>query len=260
VLIRSSLSGLRFETRSLPYSLAATLRSFTFYVACPTRSIPHGVYPPWRAILLVFLVGSLAAQATAPERKVENNVIISERDPKVRIELPKSVQYVSADRWVLYDIADCELHAFVEADNQQNVQRLYWIQFEGYLPSKPKLKHQYDSPRHTTIGGLDFYVDTSLKLTKEKITPGSDEEHIQALIRAKGFKMPAGMMYVRLVHLLDEQKRKELMIIYGEDLAPTGFTAADLKKGGKAYDQWPAIEKGLVERAKQKITIESANL
>ena len=30
-------------------------------------------------------------------------------------------------------------------------------------------------------------------------------------------------MYVRLVHLLDKEKRKELMIIYGEDLAPTGF-------------------------------------
>jgi hypothetical protein len=44
--------------------------------------------------------------------------------------------------------------------------------------------------------------------------------------------MPAGMVIVRLVHLLDEQKGKELMIIYAEDFAPTGFTAADLKKGG----------------------------
>jgi hypothetical protein len=63
---------------------------------------------------------------------------------------------------------------------------------------------------------------------------------------------------MRLVHLLDEEKRKELMIIYGEDLAPTGFTAADLKKGSKVYDQWPAIEKGLVARAKSKTTIDNA--
>ena len=49
--------------------------------------------------------------------------------------------------------------------------------------------------------------------------------------------MPAGMMYVRLVHLLDEQKRKELMIIYGEYLAPTGFSVADLSQGGKAFDR-----------------------
>jgi hypothetical protein len=111
-------------------------------------------------IAVVFGVYCLAAEAAGPERTVENNVIISERDPKVRIELPKSVKYVGADRWVLYDIAECELHAFLETDSQQNVQRLYWVQFEGYLPTKPELKHQYDSPRHTTIGGLDFYVDT----------------------------------------------------------------------------------------------------
>jgi hypothetical protein len=65
-------------------------------------------------------------------------------------------------------------------------------------------------------------------------------------------------MYVRFVHLLDEQKRKELMIIYAEDLASTGFTAADLKKGGKAYERWAEIDKGLVERAKERIKIEDA--
>jgi hypothetical protein len=210
-------------------------------------------------ISIFFGIGCLAGAAQAPERKVENNnVITSERDPKVRIELPKSVQYLGADRWVLYNIADCELHAFVEADERQNVQRLYWIQFESYLPSKPDLHHTYDSPRHATIGGLDFYVDTWVKLTNGKITPGSDEEHIQSLIHRKGFKMPAGMMSVRLVHLLDEQKRKELMFIYAEDVAPTGFAAADLKKGGKAHARWPGIEKDLVERAKKKITIEEA--
>lgn len=207
-------------------------------------------------ILLLFRC-SFAFGADAPERKVENNnVIISERDPNVRIELPKSVQYVGADRWILYGIADCELHAFVEADRQQSVQRLYWVQFEGYLPSKPELHHRYDSSRHATIGSLDFYVDTWMKLTNEKITPGSDEEHIQSLIRRRGFKLPAGMMSVRLVHLLDEQKRKELMFIYAEDVAPTGFAAAELKKGGNAYDQWPAIEENLVERAERKIKIE----
>jgi hypothetical protein len=208
------------------------------------------------AIVVIFFGCCLAAAATAPERRVENdNVIISERDPKVRIELPQSVQYVGADRWELYDIADCELHAFVDADEHKNVQRLYWIQFEGYLPSKPDLHHKYDSPRRAMIGGLDFYVDTWVKLTSEKITPGSDEEHIQSLIRAKGFKLPAGMMSVRLVHLLDQARRKELMIIYSEDVAPTGFTAADLASGGKAHDRWPAIEEGLIERAKENVRI-----
>jgi hypothetical protein len=130
------------------------------------------------------------------------------------------------------------------------------VQFEGYIPTRLDLHHKYDSPRHATIGGLDFYVDTWPRSNGEKTEAGSDREHIDALIRGKGYKIPANMMYVRLVNLLDAEKRKELMIIYGEDLASSGFTAADLLEGGKAYGQWPALEKGLIERAKTKIALE----
>jgi hypothetical protein len=35
------------------------------------------------------------------------------------------------------------------------VKRLYWIQFEGYLQSRPELHHTYDSPRHTKLGSED---------------------------------------------------------------------------------------------------------
>ena len=209
-----------------------------------------------RIVVAILLIVSLYAQAERPERKVEHNVVISQNDPAVRIELPKSARYLGADRWVLYGIADCELHAFVDADKQKQVQQLYWIQFEGYLPSKPDLHHTYDSPTHATIGGMDFYVDTWVRGNDEKFDVGSDREHIDTMIRNKGYTMPSGMMYVRLVHLLDDQKRKELMIIYGEDLAPTGHTVADLRKNGKAYDQWPVLQKSLLEHAEEKIKIE----
>jgi len=209
-----------------------------------------------RLVLASLCCGILAAQIGGPDRKVEGNAVVSDHDPAVRIQLPEKVQYAGAVRWLLYDIADCELHALLEADAEKIVQRLYWVQFEGYLATKPDLHYQYDSPRHSTIGGLDFYVDTWVRPDGAQTRPGSDREHIEALIRAKGYKMPAGMMYVRLVHLLDQQKRKELMIVFGEDLAPTGFTAADLDQGGKAHDQWPAIERSLIARAEQKITLE----
>ena len=209
-----------------------------------------------RIVVAILLIVSLYAQAERPERKVEHNVVISQNDPAVRIELPKSARYLGADRWVLYGIADCELHAFVEADKQKQVQQLYWIQFEGYLPSKPDLHHTYDSPTHATIGGMDFYVDTWVRGNDEKFDAGSDREHIESMVHNKGYSMPPGMIYVRLVHLLDHQKRKELMIIYGEDLAPTGLTVADLAKNGKAYDQWPTLQKSLLEHAEEKIKIE----
>jgi hypothetical protein len=209
--------------------------------------------------VLSFVCGvALTAQTAPPERKVAGNVVTSERDPAARIELPKAAQYVGADRWVLYGVADCELHAFVEADAQKNVQRLYWVQFEGYLPSRPDLRHTYDSPKRTTIGGMDFYVDTWVRAKGATTESGSDREHIEALVRAQGYRMPEGMMYVRLVHLLHEEKRKELMIIYGEDLAPTGLTAGELSEGGNAHDRWPGIAEALMGHAKRRIIIEPA--
>jgi hypothetical protein len=186
---------------------------------------------------------------------VEGNVITSERDPAVRVHLPKSAEYLGANRWVLYGMADCELHAFVDVDAQKNVQRLYWVQFESYLPTRPELKHTYDSPKHVNLGGMDFYVDTWVRTKDAETQPGSDLEHILALIAAKGYHMPEAMMYVRLVHLLDEQKRKELMIIYGEDVAQSGFSAAELQPGGKAHDRWASIAQGLLERAEKKVAV-----
>ena len=203
----------------------------------------------------LFYAVTVTAQTAPPERKVMGNVVTSERDPAVRIELPKAAQYVGADRWTLYGIADCELHALVEADAQKNVQHLYWVQFEGYLPSRPDLHHNYDSPKHTTIGGMDFYVDTWVRTKEASSESGSDRDHIEALLRAKGYRMPEAMMYVRLVHLLDKENRKELMIIYGEDLSPTGFTPADLSESGKAHERWPAIADALLERAQRRVTI-----
>ena len=43
------------------------------------------------------------------------------------------------------------------------------------------------------------------------------------------------------------------MIIYGEDMVPTGFTTTKLIADGKIRPEWTAIEKELIIRAKQKI-------
>ncbi len=206
--------------------------------------------------LCIFLAPQSATQSPPPDRKVDGNVLTSEHDPAVRIRLPHSAQYAGADRWILYDIADCELHAFVDADPKNNVKGLYWIQFEGYVPTRPELRHNYRSPRHANLGGKDFFLDTWVRAKNADVKPGGDVEHIQALIESKGYHLPDAMMYVRLVHLLDEQDRKELMVIYGEDISPSGLTAADLQPGGKAYDRWPAMEQSLIERAEKNVAIE----
>jgi hypothetical protein len=170
----------------------------------------------------------LGAQREAPERMVRGNVITSPTGPVVKIELPRSAKYVGAERWLLYGVADCELHVFVDSDARKIVQRLYWVQFEQFLPSRPNSRYNYPFTRTLKLGGLEFDVRARFGPRDEPTKPGSDLEHVRALIQAKGYQLPPELMNVRLVHLPDENKRRELMIIYAEDLTATGFTAAEL--------------------------------
>ena len=225
------------------------------------RAAPHAF---WAALVVLATSGlPLSSMAAQPERAVFDNTVVSQRDPAVDIKLPTSAHYLGADRFLLTDrtlgeFDDCELHAFVDSEDGRNIRKLYWVQFEAYLPSHPSLHHSYDSPRHLTIGGLDFYLDTWVSSGSTPPDPGSDDAHLDSLLASKGYRRGASMS-VRLVHLIDAEKRKELMIIYAEDLAPTGYTAAKLREGGTGHAHWAAIEEGLIVRAKESITITRAS-
>jgi hypothetical protein len=197
-------------------------------------------------------------RAAQPERVVSDNVVISRQEPTAEIKVPASFRYVGADRFVLTDSSlgdfdDCELHAFVEADEAHTIRALYWVQFEAYLPNHSELHHTYDSPRHATMAGLDFYVDTWVSASTAPPEQGSDDAHFYSLLASHGYRRE-DLMSVRLVHL-DATRRKELMIIYSETLAPTGYTASELKAGGKEHEKWAALEAGLIRRAEQSLTI-----
>lgn len=198
--------------------------------------------------LLGVALSAAAPEAKKPERKVEGRTVESTHDPKVRLEFSSPIAYVGADRWILYDIADCEIHVFVEADKNKKVKRLYWVQFEGYIPEVSYTHDYSDSQSRATIGGKEFYVDAwAARSDKKPERPGSDTEHVRNLIKANGYTLPAELMSQRLVYLMPGG-RQELMIIYSEDLAPTGYTVADVSEHGKAHDKWPAIEQAVLKR------------
>jgi hypothetical protein len=196
------------------------------------------IHPVLAAAAASFLIGSAVAADKSPERTVQGSTITSKTDPALEITLPASAKYVGADRWDLYNVADAEIHVFVEA----------------YLPDNT---HSYDYPfkEKLTHAGLDFDVRANFGPTSGPSRPGSDREHVMALIEKAGYTIGAESMNLRLVHLMDEAKRKELMFIYAEDLAASGFTAEQLKTPeGEA--KWLELKKGLIERALERIKLE----
>lgn len=186
----------------------------------------------------------------AQTRTVKDRVLTSRQLPAVQLEFTKPFKYAGGHSFVLYEVANAEQHFFVDADKDGRIKRMYWIQFEGYLPSNTHT-YDYKSPKTVNIGGLDFFADAYARNIKASPgRPDSDGSRARAFLAGKGYRLGSDeVLSQRLVHLVDQTKRSELMIIYLEDLSAMELTAADLAPGGRAAGQWEAISKGLLERA-----------
>ncbi|MGD9590766.1 MAG: hypothetical protein AB7Q37_17800 [Pyrinomonadaceae bacterium] len=215
-------------------------------------------------IAFVIFVFTAVSFAQGPEkvdltvqRKVKGNAIISKELPAATLRFPKGFRYAGGHAFILYDVARAEQHFYVDADADGNVTRMYWIQFEGYLPSNTHA-YDYSSPKKVNIGGYDFFADVSpQKIDPKRGRPDSDGNRAREFLTQKGFKIASDeVMTQRLVAMLTPDNRQELMIIYLEVLTPFGVTAADLAEGGKDRSKWPAMADGLLKRAVAGIRID----
>ena len=204
---------------------------------------------------VIFVCSVASAQGLSPARVVKGNRLTSQNDPSLRIDLPVDVKYVGGSRWLLQGVADCELHVFVEADTSKRIKRLYWIQFEGFTPQNSDLRYNYADPRTEVISGMEFFVRAGFGVTSEVPPTGSDTEAVQSILRTAGYTIPGEVMNVRLVHLLDDQRRKELMVIYAEDLQLAGLSVPQLSRGDANPEQWNEVADALIRRAIGTITL-----
>jgi hypothetical protein len=225
----------------------------------------------WSALALLGSALTAAPQAQAPDQapssigapvaRVEGDVVAYPGPPALRVTVPAGATYLGADRFILKALSDCEMHIFVEADANRRVRRFYWVHFESYLPSRPDDRMTYgETDRRSTRWGATIWIDAAPALMTRTPRPGSDTEHFRAIIRRAGYTMPPGMMSVRLVRLLDDPAgtgygRRELMMIYGEDLASAGLTYEDVTTNGAPNERWAALEGPLVNRAENAFDV-----
>ncbi len=210
------------------------------------------------AVTVLFLIVSVAsfAQSEQPLRVVKGQAIKSRELPAVELEFAKSFKYVGGHKFVLYDVANAEQHFFVDAHKDGRIKRMYWVQFEGYLPGLPNF-YDYKGTRSVSIGGLDFIADTYARNIKSNPgRPDGDAARGRAFLESKGYKLGSDeTISQRFLHFIGEKKRDELMIIYLEDLTGLGVTASDVAKGGKDEARWNEIAEAFLIRAKKGLKI-----
>lgn len=206
------------------------------------------------AIFFTSIVAS--AQALPPMRTVDGNVVLSQSDPNARIEILLPATYVGAVRFTLYDVADCEIHLFVDADEAKQVRRLYWVQFEAYLPEHPTLAYEHH-PAYTPteLNGLPFYQRARFGQSTDTPKPGSDADRAYKLLSENGYKLPAETVNVTYKHFLGTKMRKEVLLMVIEDMALTGTSFSQLVKNNELQPTWAPIADKLLERSPKAFAI-----
>ncbi len=193
---------------------------------------------------------------TGLSRSVSENRLFSNRDPSVVMRFDRSFRHIGGQKFVLYGTADTEQHFFVETTADNKLQSFYWIQFEEYLPDNSYQYDYEDSPARLRLNDYDFYLDTAvIHSNPKKRRAGTDGSLARQFVLSKGYTFPEDFSYARLVYLTDASRRKELMIIFIDDLAPLGLTASDLDEDGKEARRWLEIEKKLLEKIRRTLTL-----
>lgn len=187
--------------------------------------------------------GLLAAQPPAL-RAVAGGILTSRADPAAVLTISRSLKYAGGQTIDILKVAGAEQHFFIETSPDQSVVRFCWIQFEHYYPANHD-SYDYTGITQTPIrlGRLDFQADATVVpgyFTADN-RPGSDSQAALDYLRSKGFRVEGTFARLRMFHLPDSTRRKELMIIYGERV-----------KDGTPEDRIPA---GLRERAQRAIAI-----
>jgi len=190
-------------------------------------------------------------------RTVSGNDLISDYDPAVILRFDPAYRHIGGQKFILYGVADTEQHFFVETTADNTLKSVYWVQYEAYLPDKPYTYDYDDSPLRVTLGDFEFYTDTDVVGfdPDRKRRRGTDGAMARQLLASNGYVFPNDFAYARLVYLTDESRQKELMIIFIDDLALHGSTAAELRDGGNNASRRPDVEQSHLDRIRETLTV-----
>ena len=180
------------------------------------------------ALVVVPVGASVVAQPGAPTKSSDTlpirfGAVGNRLDLRIgglaAIEVAPTFTYLGGSRFILGGTADAEQHLFVVADSSKAVTRLFWIQIESRLPTRPG-NYDYSADSMVTIQGFPLAANRRTYTTPPD--PTSDRARAFALVEARGLRVPEGATRVRLVYLPERPARREVMIVYLEAARSAG--------------------------------------
>lgn len=194
--------------------------------------------------ILAFAFGCNAPKEQAVEehssdRMVEGNTIISPNTPKIKIEVADEFDYVGQFDFEIIanseeypkdlqgmPVAAGERLVFVKAGQDRRVEKLFIVQYEGFLQSNDFV-YNYDFSNADYIGDNKYrhntwYYDNKVAIQEN---PLGESAKTDAFLKNEGFQTADHFMMSRFVGLASEDRKNEIIIYYIEMLkASTGYS------------------------------------
>lgn len=194
------------------------------------------------------------------EGKVTGQMLTSSRFPQVKLQFTPEFKYVGAQRFQLNEASDVEQHIWMEGANNHQAQRLFWVQYEGYLPNNNYTFDYETQPLTVEHAGLQWKCNMTFMGSRrgdegESLTDGA---RFRRFLRAKAVTLPDQYLQLRCFHLAADG-REELMLIYLEDAEITEYARKPRPIGpDKKIVRPPSraeVRHALVRRFKERVQI-----
>ncbi|MGE5925827.1 MAG: hypothetical protein ACM357_00620 [Gemmatimonadota bacterium] len=194
-----------------------------------------------------FLCLSLASPLDA-QRRIEQT-ILSDTLPRVSVSVDPALGYLGRIDLDVGGRAMAEQHLFGELRDGR-LARAVIVHFEHFLPGNA---HTFEYPRlrMARLGRHEFLHQT---------WPLPDWElfRLPEMVRflsSRGVTAGTDWIVSRYVRVVSDDRKHEFIIFYMEAGASLPMPVADLRPGGRARGEWPAIEADLIQRAAAAVDV-----
>lgn len=212
--------------------------------------------------LLAFLVAistsfpCIGQSKTSQDRRVVGNTIVSDKLPKIKVEVAKGFKYLGRFDFIIGEIASGERFVFVDASANKKVKRLFIAQFEQILPTSDEI-YRYSFEKAKQIGEHRFRQNTFAFSGAEakRENPKGEAALTAEFLAAKGYKLEDELMLSRFLTVPDAEKKHEMILFYIENISTTRKRLSDLYVGDEESAIWKTLSRGLTDRSSRAFSI-----
>jgi hypothetical protein len=163
---------------------------------------------------------------------IAEDTFISSRNPEVRVRVNGRFKYVGSVPFTVENSAAGRRYVFVHANSKKQIERMFIIQQEGFLPSADDT-YKYPITNPAKLGIWEYqhsviFDDNSARIHDE---PGKEADVTQRFLTTHGYSMESELIMSRFARPADPERKYEIIFFCYENLSSYRRKLADFPEG-----------------------------